>query len=214
MSIVVIKKKKYDAVWCLPLGGYGHLADEQPLPYIHIDGLEKTPRFGGEFVAREHIPMPMGVLNSKWPVKQRIFNLFRKRLNIYWKEIFSSFTRADNHFYLYEQCSYKNTENGFFGSSPIIQFERSFLFEEKVITVNDHLVFKERLNFHSLVIGQYCTFPVSDVIIESSSEQNFELDFQSSSGSSKIVGTQLNNVVFNPGDEIEWQILYHLPISL
>ncbi|GIB53080.1 hypothetical protein VCSRO187_3472 [Vibrio cholerae] len=214
MNITVINREKYDAVWATPLSGYGHLADEQPLPYIHMNGVEKTPRFGGEFISKKHIPLPMGVLKSNWPLKQRIFNLFRKRVNIYWREVFSSFSRADKYFYFYEQCRYKNTENGFLGSSPIIQFERSFFFEEDTILVKDHLAFKEKIEFHNLLIAQYCMSSGSDIAIKSTRQPNFVLDFKSSTGSSKIFGTQLNNVVFYPGDEIEWQIHYHLPTSL
>jgi len=89
-------------IWAVPLSGYGHIADEQPLPYIHYKGNELTPRFGGEEgqagCGLHTTGLPWGTLKNRWPLSQRIFNTFRRNINIYWRNIFVSRCRAENFF--------------------------------------------------------------------------------------------------------------------
>ncbi|MCE8014830.1 hypothetical protein HOP62_01925 [Halomonas sp. MCCC 1A17488] len=115
--------------WATPLGGYGHVADEQPLPYICMNGREMTPRFGGEEgpceTSVQTLPLPSGVLHSKLPIKDRIVNVSKRRVNIYWRNGFHSF--VDNvRFWFIEQLRFRKVDNGFVGESSLVRFERLF----------------------------------------------------------------------------------------
>ena len=83
-----------EAVWAVPSSGFGHVADELPLPFLTRSGLEQTPRFGGEeselISGQLSLPAPYGYLDRPWPWQQRLFNLPRRRANIYWRNLFLS----------------------------------------------------------------------------------------------------------------------------
>lgn len=139
------------AVWAVPTSGYGHAADEQPLPYITVDGHELTPRFGGEpgrgLTDRAHLGMPYGVLAQAWPLRQRVFNLPRRRVNLYWREAFRSRTPPDGQLLLLDQLSFRPTHDGFEGSSPILAFRRAFTCGAHHLEIVDRLTFRTPLRF-------------------------------------------------------------------
>ncbi|EJG0778697.1 hypothetical protein [Vibrio parahaemolyticus] len=211
MNISVFNSEHYEAVWAVPMSGFGHIADEQPLPYIHISGRECSPRFGGEFVSITNLPLPYGTLRLGWPWKQRFFNLFRKRVNIYWREIFNTFTREDKLFALYEQCEFKATSNGFAGKSPVIYFKRTFSFGKEFIDVKDIITFKERIDFEFFVYSNFCFNKGSEIVITASENSNFKNEFETSTGKAITKGKKLENVSFKPGETLQCRLRYHLP---
>lgn len=211
MTISIFNNDIYEAIWATPLSGYGHISDEQPLPYIHMSGKEMTPRFGGENVSLKDLPLPYGVISSNWPLKQRIFNLFRKRINIYWRELFKSFTRKDNLFSLYQQCNFYQTSTGFKGVSPVVEFERIFTFSDYRIDIIDTLTFLTKMDFSEFI---YCNFSEnieSLIKITSSENLNFTSSFTSSTGEAHIKGVKLENISFLSGESLQCHLQYHLP---
>ena len=140
-----------DLLWATPTSGYGHDADEQPLPYLHVGSLELTPRFGGEPgslpLAFQAVGLPYGFLGTGWPVSQRMFNTPRRRVNLYWKELLRSRCPKDGCFLFRDQLAFKATAEGFRGDSPLISFRRSFRVGAGVIEVRDSISFKVDLRF-------------------------------------------------------------------
>lgn len=138
-------------VWAVPTSGYGHAADEQPLPFISVDGYELTPRFGGEpgqaGTDRSLLGLPFGVLAQSWPWRQRCFNLPRRRMNLYWREMFRSRTPPDKSLLFVDQLSFRPSPHGFEGSSPILFFRRTFTGGDHHLTVYDRVEFRMALHF-------------------------------------------------------------------
>lgn len=205
-----------EAIWATPLSGYGHTADEQPLPYIQLKGKELTPRFGGEdsntATNAYSLPLPYGQLANKWHPLQKLFNLPRRRTNIYWRNIFHSMTRKDKMFFFSEQLKYKAMQSGFMGRSPILNFQRSFDLSESSIVVSDTILFKKSTSFNSLIIGSWSEFKKPNSLpyceIESDLETNFRIPTNSSTGNSFLVGTRLRDVAFSAGERLETNITY------
>ncbi|NBD19545.1 hypothetical protein GTZ97_02505 [Aquabacterium fontiphilum] len=139
------------AAWATPTSGYGHVADEQPLPFLTADGLELTPRFGGEpgqpGTERAQLGLPYGVLDQAWPLRQRLFNWPRRRVNLYWRELFRTRTPADGRLLILDQLSFRSTPDGFEGASPILAFRRAISGGPDHLTVVDHLSFRTALRF-------------------------------------------------------------------
>lgn len=139
------------AVWAVPTSGYGHAADEQPLPFISVDGEELTPRFGGESgqtgTDRSLLGLPWGVLGQAWPWHQRWFNLPRRRVNLYWREVFRSRTPSDGRLLFADQLAFQAIPNGFEGTSPILAFRRTFACGVDHVSVTDHVTFRVALRF-------------------------------------------------------------------
>ncbi|EPP5594311.1 hypothetical protein ACUULL_003472 [Vibrio cholerae] len=212
MNIRIVKKQRYEAIWAVPLSGMGHIADEQPMPYIHSMGVELTPRFGGEDVTFSDLPLPYGYIKGSWPAQQRIFNLFRKRVNIYWREIFNSFNRKDKAYYIYQQCDFIGKENGYVGESPLVYFERLFTYNENCIEVSDFIKFKRRVAFSKFVFCSYSINAENKIKITASEKTNHEVSFSSSTGESKTIGKMLKDVEFEPGDTLECQYRYLLEL--
>ncbi len=124
--------------WAPPTSGFGKACDEQPLPFVVGPRGEETPRFGGEAGAQdtgvETLPLPGGRLAQSWPWSQRLFNLPRRRVNLYWRYLFETRTPAEGDFYFAEQLNFHNTRGGFAGSCPLVRFWRRFRLQDGAIT--------------------------------------------------------------------------------
>lgn len=138
-------------LWAVPLSGYGHVADEQPLPYLHLAGDEATPRFGGEAsqagCGLDSVGLPQGKLAEPWPWRQRLFNLPRRNVNQYWRNLTQSRCRSGGTFHLLEQLRFRAQGNGFVGNCPLLTFDRQFELTLGRITVIDTLLFRRPLSF-------------------------------------------------------------------
>ena len=141
-------------VWAVPTSGYGHVADEQPLPFITESGEELTPRLGGEpnQCPAEAIGLPWGKLAHAWPWRQRIHNWPRRALNRYWREIFQTRNRSDGRFLFWEQLNYCRRPDGFHGDSPMVMHRRAFKVAASHVEVLDELTFKQSVHFEQLVL--------------------------------------------------------------
>jgi hypothetical protein len=148
--------KGIEGFWSVPTSGYGHTADEQPLPYMELGGVPLTPRFGGEEAFEtsnnDSLPLPYGFLRDEWPIKQKIFNLFRRRINIYWRNLFKSRCRVDKKFLFIEQMNFEAMNFGFVGESPVARFERAFQINKTSIIVHDKIVLKQKISFQEFVV--------------------------------------------------------------
>ncbi|NOH45056.1 hypothetical protein F0259_14750 [Vibrio cyclitrophicus] len=203
-----------EVIWSVPLSGFAHVADEQPLPYIHCNGVELTPRFGGEEALTassvESLPLPYGKLKKNWPIKQRLFNLTRKKINIYWRNIFATFCRNDKIFYFLEQQKFTGNKGGFVGVSPLLVFSREFKFADNRIIVNDKITFLKNIEFEYFHISPYAELSTSFCEIKANQDINNEKQISSSTGKAVWKSKLLNNVKFNAGEEITWQYLYQI----
>lgn len=217
---MIIKIKLSESIqgfWAVPLSGYGHTADEQPMPYLENEGIALTPRFGGEENKtesnNESLPLPKGKLKTKWPLAQRIFNLFRRRINIYWRNVFKTHTRIDKQFLFIEQLNYQEIKNGFKGECPLVTFVRTFEIEETVLIVKDIITFKKNVEFTEF---EYAMTPIlrcnakktthidSDVDVE----QNHVYPIQSSTGLAEMKSKKLENTIFKKGQLLEVRFRY------
>lgn len=203
-----------EVIWSVPLSGFGHVADEQPLPYIHFNGIELTPRYGAEEAlipsSIQSLPLPYGKLEKKWPIQQRLFNLTRKKINIYWRNLFTTFCRKDNTFYFLEQLNFTGNKNGFIGISPLLVFSRSFKFSNHGITVNDKIKFLKSIEFEYLHISPYAEFLESNCEINVNLDINNDKVISSSTGKAIWKSNLLNNAKFKAGEEISWQYQYQI----
>lgn len=140
-----------DVMWAVPTSGFGHLADEQPLPFIYRDGVGLTPQCGGDAALVDcgptRVGLPYGLLRGNWPLAQRVFNLPRRSLNLYWRNAFKSRSRRDRLFFFHEQLNFVPTASGFQGECPFIRFERRIWPEKGAVTVTDDLVFLKSIDF-------------------------------------------------------------------
>lgn len=217
----IIKNKLSNGVeiiWAVPLSGFGHVADEQPLPYLHINNNELTPRFGGEEAnvesALPSLPLPFGKLSEDWPIRQKIFNASRKKVNIYWRNIFKSFCRRDRVFYFAEQLNYLSIKNGFLGESPVLSFKRTFQIKNNSIFVEDKIIFKVDIKFEEFFLCPWAEFPREKsfmvCFISSSLPVNYTKTIKSSSGQALWHANRVNDVFYKKGDIITWNYLYQV----
>ncbi len=201
-------------IWATPLSGYGHIADEQPLPYIHYKGNELTPRFGGEegqVGSEPHtVGLPWGVLKNKWPLKQRIFNIFRKNINIYWRNIFVSRCKVDDFFYFLEQLEYKPSLQGFTGECPLIHFERKFFIEGASVQVEDTIVFKRSVSFEVFYPVNIPLFDSSLIKFTSKKSLIKKGNQCSSAGEAVMHVLKKNNTKFKKGSTLIYQYKYEI----
>lgn len=207
-----------DVIWAVPLSGMGHVADEQPLPYLQQHGIELTPRFGGEEHLAESgtnsLPLPYGLLATQWPWRQRIFNLSRRRINIYWRNIFRDATRKDGLFHFLEQLKYRETHEGYTGQSPLLHFHRTFTLEACTIKVDDTLEFKDHLHFTEIYLCQWAEFQVPETgprcRIQTSLAPNQTRSIKSSTGTATWHAHKLSNAQFARGDRVSWSYIYQV----
>ena len=207
-----------DVVWAVPLSGMGHTADEQPLPYLHWRGMGLTPRFGGEESLAESgiksLPLPYGFLSASWPWRQRLFNLPRRRINIYWRNIFKDATRKDRLFHFIEQLKYRETKQGFIGVSPSLSYERTFILQNNSIIVNDTITFKDRLHFSELYLCPWAEFQNDNhnpkCRIQPSLAPNHSNPISSSTGSGHWRAHKLLNIQYDKGDYVDWNYIYSI----
>lgn len=205
-------------IWSTPLSGFGHIADEQPLPYLHSNNIELTPRFGGEEQCEssgiDSIPLPYGKLTNTWPWRQRLFNLLRRRVNIYWRNILQSRCRSDRYFYIIEQLKFKEVIDGFVGYSPVLDFYRSFVFQDNEIIVNDKIIFNMTVAFDEFYACPWAEFDSynSEMYcqITPSLIGNYRFPIQSSSGNAIWHAHKMNNVQFNKGEILSWNYQYQV----
>lgn len=204
------------AIWAVPLSGYGHVADEQPLPYIQCGNLALTPRFGGEednnATGIASLPLPYGKLSGAWPLSQRLFNLPRRRVNIYWRNIFNSFTRTDGNFYFAEQLHYSGDTNGFSGRSPLLSYERRFIVEKNSLIVSDQITALRDICFAYLMCCPWAEFGDEKTralcTIKPSLEPNHVMAIESSTGSAYLNSQRRESVHFHLGDTMNWHVRY------
>ncbi|WP_339067883.1 hypothetical protein [Teredinibacter turnerae] len=159
MKGVVIRSLPNGAemVWAVPTGGFGHAADEQPLPYIRFKGCSITPRYGGDESFSDagyaSLPLPRFTLVGPWPLRQKLFNFFRKRINIYWRNLFASVCRKNGDFFFGEQLNYKLVKDGFYGKSPIVLHIRKFDVLKSQIRIIDVVEFRVQLELRGMVVA-------------------------------------------------------------
>jgi hypothetical protein len=203
-----------EVIWSIPLSGFGHVADEQPLPYIHHNGIELTPRYGGEEALTassiESLPLPYGKLKESWPFKQKTFNLIRKKINIYWRNIFATFCRNDKMFYFLEQLKFTGNDRGFVGASPLLIFSREIIISDNGLIVNDKISVLKAIEFEYFHISPYAELPNTLCEIQVSRNINNEKQISSSTGKAIWKSELMKNVKFNAGEEIKWQYLYQI----
>lgn len=210
-----------EVIWATPTSGYGHLADEQALPYLHRSGRELTPRFGGEESLPECGPqtlgLPFGTLAHAWPLRQRLFNLPRGRINLYWRNVFKSRCNPDKLFFFLSQLDFLPTSEGFVGECPLLSFERRFAFASASVQVTDRVVFKVPVSFsrfHPVVIPLFEEWTVDEKAgscwLES---EGFQLEpagiQRSAAGTAKLWMESLNDVSFSTNQQLVRRYTYH-----
>jgi hypothetical protein len=222
MSLIV--QHQLDAhtniTWATPTSGFGHVDDEQPLPYVHHNGNELTPRFGGEEsilgCKPSTIGLPFGVLDQPWPIVQDLFNLPRRRINIYWREIFHSCSNQNGDFIFLQQLNFKPVTKGFIGISPLLHFYRQFTMGKNSIQVEDCITFKHKLRFsvfHPVVLPLFTDWHIGNHGTYRLINTNFKLqqygEQQSSSGCATVWSEQLESCSFQAGERLERSYTYH-----
>ena len=211
-----------DVVWAVPTGGYGHLADEQSLPYLHRTGLELTPRFGGEAswpaCAPQTLGLPWGILKQPWPMAQRVFNGPRRAINRYWREIFRSRNDKSGLFLFWDQLDYQRTDQGFKGCSAVARFERRFIVEPRRIEVHDSIAALSILHFKEfspLVIPLFPDWTVNEVSscwleIDLGSARLEPCGQQSSAAGQAVLWTlKHGETTLQAGQLVEHRYIYH-----
>lgn len=207
-----------EGFFSVPNSGFGHTSDEQPLPYLEKNGCALTPRFGGEeFFAESNnqsLPLPKGKLRNEWPISQKVFNLFRRRINIYWRNLFLSPTRTDKQFLFIEQLNYLPNCNGFMGDSPLINFERKFINNQSELIVTDKIYFKKNIAFddfyYAMVPVIKCDKQTLQIDVIVNVEQNYFYKIQSSTGWSQVSCKKLKNATFKSGDVLDVTLVYRV----
>jgi len=207
-----------DVVWTVPLSGMGHVADEQPLPYLQRHGVELTPRFGGEEQNPQSgltsLPLPYGYLANPWPWRQRLFNLPRRRINIYWRNIFKDATRSDRLFHFLTQLNFCETRDGFQGSSPSLIYQRAFTLGGNTIEVNDTIEFKENLHFAELYLCPWAELQTDEANdncrIKTSMRANHSFSIDSSTGTANWNAHKVVAAKYKKGDRLNWAYSYQI----
>ena len=204
-----------EGFWAKPGSGFGHICDEQPLPYLRSNNIDLSPRLGGEENENNYttkvVPLPYGNLSQKWPLKQKIFNFFRKPINIYWRKFFISKCPKNKLFLFLDQLNYKITNYGFTGNCPLIFYERMFELGTFYIHVKDSITFKEDICFENLIINPVIRFKDEVDIpykIKTSHELNTSFEFKSSSGEALWNGHKIHNCRFKKFEKINYTITY------
>jgi hypothetical protein len=217
---MLIEKKSISndvsVVWATPLSGYAHTADEQPMPYLHCPNGELTPRFGGEEAdARSNkasLPLPFGTLMGGWPMCQRIYNLPRRNLNIYWRNLFKSRTVKDEKFYFIEQLDFRKCDSGFHGESPLLNFSRTFTLSIDSVRVSDRIIFKRQVSFSDIHLCTWAMFEQEPsgvrCEITPSLPANYIVPIQSSTGAAKLLAHRIENITMERGQDISWHCVY------
>lgn len=219
-----IKAGKLDCgasyAWATPLGGFGYIADEQPLPFLTANGIELTPRYGGEETLKEcqrnSLPLPQGLLATPRPSAQKLFSLYKRRANIYWRNLFKCIPNNGRNFHFLDQLRYKDTINGFLGESPSITFQRIFATNAKGISSSDTITFKKSLKFKSFEIAHFAKFqdqsPSSfrSTSITSSLQPNRSRQIASATGLATLHYHCLTDPRFEPGQKIDYTIKYQI----
>ena len=205
-----------EVVIAIPTGGFGHAADEQPLPYIKQQDYDLTPRFGGDESFLESgydsLPLPKGKLTTGWPFKQSLFNFYRRRINIYWRNVFKSFNNHKPDFMFARQLNFKSSNNGFIGICPIINFKREFKFGYNVVEVSDFIEFKSTIKFEYFNFAHFASFTEASTSIEITTDKkpNQQKKMTSSSGKFQLNYHKLKNIQFKKGDLLTSKITYRI----
>ncbi len=209
-----IEKNKTEGFWAIPTSGYGHLCDEQPLPYLRNNYGDLTPRLGGENnennYSSEIIPLPYGKLTNKWPIIQRIFNINRRKINIYWRNIYKSRCNPERIFFFYDQLNYKPIENGFKGESPLVFIKRIFSVSKIDILIEDKIIFKENIKFDYFHLNSYLDLQNEYIRIETTYDCNFFKRFKSSTGNAVFRSFIKRNCKFNKNQTIKYKYRYQI----
>ena len=207
-----------DVVWAVPLSGMGHVADEQPLPYLQRHGVELTPRFGGEERNPQSglisLPLPYGYLATGWPWRQRLFNFPRRRSNIYWRNIFIDSTRKDGLFHFLEQLNYYETNDGYQGKSPCMIYKRVFTLSNNRIDVSDTVVFKRNIHFSELYLCPWAEFQSDGVNnkcrVQPSMKANHSYSINASSGTANWYAHKVVDAKYQKSDCLDWFYRYQI----
>ena len=213
-----------DVTWATPSSGYGHVADEQPLPYVHRAGIELTPRFGGEESSPGCRPeitgLPSGVLAQPWPVAQRVFNLSRRTVNRYWRNLLRSRTPRGPEFLFIHQLDFRPIVDGYIGTCPLLRFRRQIGVADSCIRVDDDLLFRRQMQFSVLDLVVVPLFP--DWRTDREGSRRLECDGfrvkplcpqESSAGCATVWVERLVNVSFGVGDRVKRRYTYRWSIS-
>jgi hypothetical protein len=206
-------------MWATPTSGYGHVADEQPLPYVQRAGIELTPRFGGEetlaYCSSETVGLPHGILATSWPLKQRCFNLPRRAMNLYWRNILQSRTLPNRRFLFMHQLDFKPLPDGFIGHCPMVCFERRFIFESTGVRVEDMLIFRQNIRFsqfYPIVIPLFEEWSIDSVSpfrLEYTGFQLEQFGMQLSSAGTAILWVErIRDAVFVSGESLKRSYTY------
>jgi hypothetical protein len=208
-------------MWAVPTSGYGHVADEQSLPFITDSGEELTPRLGGEpdQCPSDAIGLPWGKLSHAWPWRQRMHNWPRRALNRYWREVFQSRNRHDGRFLFWEQLNYRRLPDGFQGDSPMVTHQRAFKVAARHVEVLDELTFKQAVHFEQLVL---LALPLhQDWCVGQPSRRWVEFDeatvpgqwlhhsICTPTGTAVLWCREMNFVRFEPDQRVEIRYSYH-----
>ena len=206
---------KVEGFWANPTSGFGNICDEQPLPYFKLKNYDISPRLGGEvgknLYNEKIIPLPYGKLKNSWPIKQRFFNLRRKKTNLYWKRIFESNCPSNKLFLFYSQLNYKIKKRSFIGQCPIMIFKRKFVIEGRNFKVFDKIIFKENISYEYLHINPLLklNIDIKNVLdIKTSLKPNTKTEFQSSTGKAIYTSHRIDNCKFSKGDQLNTNIEY------
>ncbi|MDO6527448.1 hypothetical protein Q4519_17345 [Motilimonas sp. 1_MG-2023] len=200
--------------WATPTGGFGHIADEQPLPFIFDSECQYTSRYGGEESNEQSgiksLPLPWGRLKQSLSLQQWLNNFLKRKVNIYWRNLFSSFSNNNEHFFFLTQLNYKTLNDGFVGRSPMVDFKRSFTVNAGVLQVQDDIFFKSNMCF------EFFNYAILPRPLNSNIEQlcdvspNKEMIISSASGSTMLDFKQLANVSFSKGDKLSVNYSYRV----
>lgn len=208
-----------NVVWATPTSGFGHLSDEQPLPYIHHQGVAITPMVGGDASLPDCGPatlgLPFGLLSQQWPVAQRLFNLTRRPINLYWRNVFKSRCSSDQLFYLHQQLHFTATPSGFRGACPLMQFERSFAVTAGRVHVTDILLFRKTLKFERfalVVLPLFSEWRINGKTLPVLETTGFELQpsglQRSAAGTATLWLEQMSQKTFVAGDLLQREYSY------
>lgn len=205
-----------EIIYSIPTSGYGHASDEQPLPYIKYKGFDLSPRFGGDEANLDSgyhsLPLPSGKIASPWPIRQAFFNLFRRRVNIYWRNVFESFNKHKPFFMFSRQLDFYGIENGFIGKSPVINFERRFRFSFNEVEVLDKIEFKNDLRFDFFDYAHYAQLKkvLGSVEVFCDKSSNIREKMSSSTGEFYLNSCRVENVFFKKGDFLFSKVVYRV----
>ena len=204
-----------EGFWALPTSGFGNICDEQPLPYFKYKNIDISPRLGGELGQNNYdekiIPLPYGKLKNVWPIKQRLFNLNRKRTNLYWKKFFENRCPKNKLFTFNSQLNFYFKNMDIYGYSPLINFIREFKIKENSLKVIDKIKFKKNLDFDYFIINPLIRLNLNEpdlMRIKTSLKHNMMINFRSSTGDAIYTSHRMNNCKFKKGNEIHTEIFY------